>query len=394
MPHDCYAEPGPASTDDAHHKSLRSVVPAPEFYSLFRPEQVTDIVHSIAQRREIPTQYNYVGVGATHWDAYANWMAHQDTPNAVNSAIRLIHGNEARLDDLLSPGQTVRIVDIGPGNALTVRGLIARLLDRKILDRYVAVDISAQMLEIAERNVTAWFDHRVPVELHQGDFCRDGIAGLYNGSTSGRTSSQSTRNLVLLTGGTLYNFPSPDEVLQNLYNSMRPSDLLLCTVKVDTDSSRRHINLGPGGQAGRLMLNHRVVLDLLNIDESDYVVHQGFREFRRERFVEIRFTRPIVIDFGGAGAGTPSVTIGTQERLLLWRYRHYDAADVLHQFERNGFTIRGADLSASREQLLVVADRRPTGTPAPDRGEGLSDAIARAHVTCHRDEPPCRSCAT
>ena len=93
----------------------------------------------------------------------------QKTANLLKSTIELIHANLGAIDLLLADSTKINLIDIGPGNALPVKGLLQHLLNTGKLHRYIAVDISESMLHIAERNIKAWFGDQVKFEGYVKD---------------------------------------------------------------------------------------------------------------------------------------------------------------------------------------------------------------------------------
>ena len=68
-------------------RSYKVITPKPEFYDLFSPEQIYEIITNLEIHREIPRQYSYFNGGAGHWDLYAQRLAAEETPNIINSGL-------------------------------------------------------------------------------------------------------------------------------------------------------------------------------------------------------------------------------------------------------------------------------------------------------------------
>jgi len=69
------------------------ITPGENFYRLYSPKAVYDIVSSLDIYREIPVQYSYFDGGAQIWDAYVTKMAADPAPNILSNNIELLDLN-------------------------------------------------------------------------------------------------------------------------------------------------------------------------------------------------------------------------------------------------------------------------------------------------------------
>lgn len=210
--------------------AAKTVTPSPEFYSIYNERQIYDIATNLEIHHEIPRQYNYFNGGADHWDTYAARLATDNTPNIVNSTIKLLTINQGYIDDLLSRYKKVNVIDVGVGNAYPVKDLLEHLLDLKKLGRYIALDISPSVLTIAEKNISEWFGDRMQYEGYVYDINRDHFSDFLIDEYTGE-DAKDTVNLVLLLGGTLSNMRDSDTGYKMIRDSMGMNDLLIHTKK-------------------------------------------------------------------------------------------------------------------------------------------------------------------
>ncbi len=343
-------------------RGFKTVTPQPEFYKLYNQKQLFDIVSSLDIYREIPRQYNYFDGGANYWDKYANRLAAETHPNVLTSTLKLLDMNQNALDDIVSSYKRVNVVDIGVGNALPVKRFLAHLLKRGVLGRYVALDISDKMLDIAKNNIQQWFDGRVAFEGHVLDVnyerFTDVLATEYLGE-----NARNTVNLILVLGGTLGNLRSQDAALQAIHDSMGRNDLFMHSMKLDTAASRRYFDFNIEAGVSSLAPNHRFIFDLLNIDPSLYDVEMGFDEKQKERYIRIRLKVALAITFK-FDQGDRTVEFNKDDAILLWRYWHQSAMDVINQFDQNGFDVMQAAQTKDREYLLTISQIKAIRTSA------------------------------
>lgn len=331
-------------------RSRKVVRPAARFYELYSSKEIFDIIANIEKHREIPLQYAYFDGGADFWDKYMQKLLSDDTPNTLTSTIRLLELAQNSLANLIGEHRHVNVLDLGVGNAMPVRGLLSNLLAQGRLNRYIAIDDSRAMLDIAERNVKEWFDGRVHFEGHVRDILTDPFDDLlaiesYDGSDS--------INLVLLLGGTLSNLRAPEHTLQLIHRSMGRRDLLVFSRKLDTLRARTFFDFNPDDSVAPLPPSQKMIPDLLNIDESFYDVEQLFDPSDQARYIRIRLkvTLSIVFEVGGRER---TVTLEKGAALLLWRARHQNTFDVIREFDRNSFELLNASKTRDNEYVLLV----------------------------------------
>lgn len=335
--------------------SSKTISPRPQFYSVFTQTQIYDIVRNLEIHHEIPRQYNYFDGGAGEWDRYVQQLAIEDLPNVLNSATRLIAENQGYIDRRIAKYQRINVVDIGVGNALPVKRLLAHLLEKGVLNRYIAIDISTDMLRIAEQNIKQWFGKQVVFEGHQLDITSERFAHILAGDYL-KKGAKDTTNLVLLLGGTADNLRAPDDAFRTINESMNPNDFLIYTDKLETEEMHPQW-LDYSWKPGKLTLapTHRLVFDLLNIDESFYDVEMGFDQRTQQRYERTRLKVSLTLKFKFKG-GERIVEFEKGDTILLWRSWQVTAADVAQQFERNGFYVLHSSQTEDHEYIMTISE--------------------------------------
>ena len=334
-------------------KANKTISPKPEFYTVFNERQIHDIATNLEIHQEIPRQYNYFNGGADHWDAYAEKLVKEDVPNLINSTIRLLASSQGYIDDLLANYKRVNIIDIGVGNAYPVKNLLTHLLTQKKLSRYIALDISPNILNIAQNNIEHWFGDKVAFEAHELDINYDRFSDLLISEYS-RKDAAETVNLVLLLGGTLSNMRTPDAGYKIIHDSMGIRDILIHTTKLDTEATRSYFdfNLNPGET--RLAAIHSLVVDLLNIEKSFYDVEMGYDAIHKQRFERIRLNVALSIKIKFKN-GEHTVDLNKGDTILTWRGLQQAADDVYHQLARNDFYLLHSSQTANQEYILTAS---------------------------------------
>lgn len=337
------------------HHTIKSVTPKPEFYSLFTQAQIYDIVSNLELHHEVPRDYNYIGKGAGNWDRYAERLEKEDAENLLNMTRKLLSDNELYIDSLLSEYDKVNIVDIGVGNALPVRDLLAHFLEKKRLGRYIAIDISQDMLEIAHRNIKKWFNNDVEFEDYAFDINKEGFANILAEDYL-NPSGKKVGNLILFLGGTLQNFRKRDSVLHVVNGSMNSNDLFIHTQKLDSEVTRRYFDFNSQPADGSsLAPNHRFIFDLLNIGDECYAVEMGYDPDTKARYIRVRLKLALNIKFNFDNGGERAINLDKGESILLWRAWQDEFLDVLQRLDKNDFYTLHSSQTKDRNYLMTIS---------------------------------------
>lgn len=345
------ASKGQKYRNNLHHKI---VTPKPEFYGLYTRRQMLDIISNLTIHHEIPRQYNYMDEGARNWDRYTETLMQENNPNLLKCTIELIQANIKDIDRLLGSAKKINVIDLGPGNSTPVKGLLEHLLKTGRLHRYIAIDISESMLEIARENVETWFDGKVPFEGYVKDITYERFDDLLVDDMLGPHADE-TINLTTFFGATPMNFRSPYDSLKVVRRSLGQRDLLLYADKPDTEMDRRYFNFNPESDSVTVLSpNHRFIFDLLNIDESLYEVEMGFNEQKRIRYIRVQLKTALTINFQFEN-GERKVVLQKGDKILLWRAWHQTTLELISDFEAVGFTLLQASLTEDRQYLLTIS---------------------------------------
>lgn len=334
-------------------RGLKAIMPKPEFYELYNQQQIFNISSSLDTYHEIPLDYAYFNGGADYWDEYAQRLAAEKVPNFLTSTVNQIKANQGYIDDLLSRYKRINIVDIGPGNGLPVKELLQHLLDQGKLGRYIALDISPAILKVTKRNIESWFGSKVSFESHEADINYDRFAHILAEDILGEGANDVV-NIVLALGGGISNLRSPDDAFKTIRNSINRHDLLVYNLKLDTKRSRQYFDLGIRTKSATLDVHKKMLVDLLNIDESLYDVEMGYDEQQRERYMRIRLKVALTIKFA-LKQGERAVAFNKNDTISLWRYRHQSTPDVVEQLDRNDFDVLQTSRTEDRDYLLTIS---------------------------------------
>lgn len=331
-------------------KSFKTVSPSELFYKVYEDRQILDIISHLTIHHESPLQYTYVDGGAKDWDRYATRLFEEESPNILNNTLDMLEATRSSIDQLLEGYEKVNVVDLGSGNGLPIRSTLAYFLKDGRLNSYIPIDISKDMLNILENNITAWYGDNVRIDANLRDMSYERFNDLLARNTD---TGVKTANLVFLLGGTLSNFRTPTQILQSISNSMELGDILLYSCYLDTPSTRRYFDFYATPER-KVPILDGMILEFLNIDQSMFEVEQKFDEEKRARTICIKPLVDISIRFD-LKSGPRTVEMLKGDPYLIWRHRHKDPIETISMFKENSFDIMQATKSKNQEFLLLSA---------------------------------------
>lgn len=349
---DTLVDKGKKYRNTLHHKVIK---PTPDFYKQYSRRQILDIISNLTTNHEIPLQYNYIGNGATNWSNWTNRIIEEDTPGILGGTIELVSSNLDHIEKLLRNYEKVNVIDVGVGNALPSKNLVGHLLKIGKLNRYIAIDISQSMLDIAEQNIKTWFAGKVRFEGHIRDIMYERFDDLIVDDMLGNKGGR-TINLVLVLGSTPANLRFPIDALRIIHSSMSSDDLLLYTRKPDTKAARRYFNFSTEkGATTTLSPLYGLTLKLLGIDDSLYDAEMGFDDDARMRYVRVRLKTALTIHFTFDDGGEREVKFEKGDVILVFRVWHQTLLELISQFDEVGFSLLQSSLTQDREYLLTIS---------------------------------------
>ncbi|HSW98298.1 MAG TPA: L-histidine N(alpha)-methyltransferase [Candidatus Saccharimonadales bacterium] len=331
------------------------ISPTAAFYELFDAKDIFDIVSNLDIYKEIPLQYSYFDGGAKIWDTYVQRLAGEDSPNILKNTIELLNLSEPYIEGIVGSDAKINVVDIGPGNCYPVRELLEKLVKENRLNRYICIDISPSMLEIAEKNIRKWFGKRVKFEGYTRDITYERFDDLL--ALDSFDKEQIIHNVVLFLGSTMSNFREPSEPLHTIHNSMGKNDLLVFSKQLDTLKARRYFDFyTQSEEPGHLQLppKSRFAIELLNIDRSLYDIELFFDKEKMSRRAQVRLKVALSIEFNLNGRAKV-INFNKGDSLLLYRHNHQDTFQTISQLDKNSFDVLGVMTSKDGECILSIS---------------------------------------
>jgi SAM-dependent methyltransferase len=344
------ADKGKKYRNSQIHKILK---PRSEFYTLFNKTHVIDIANALDNHHQLPWDYSYFGPAAAYWNQYLNELYSAGKPNIITNTLETLDFAYNYLETYLARFKNVNVINVCVGNNVTVRQIAQRLNDAGKLRRLVALDISPAVLEIAEENARDWYNGSIHLEKHLFDIRKQSFAHILEDDTFNEDASQ-TVNLVFFIAGVLHTFQDSAQILTMIRNSLNKNDLLLTSIKRSTDTTHRFFDFNVKADQSILGERRRMLLSLLNIEESFYEPEQGHNHETNSAYIRIRLKVDITLNFE-VSTFKKSVELRKGDVLTLWTAKRYTDLELLQLFNDVGMNSVLTTHSLDNQLLLHIS---------------------------------------
>lgn len=185
--------------------------------------QELELLSALESRAESPLKFAYIGEGHKRWIEIAKKSRESHEIQFLEDLLKResLPFIFRRIDEKT---KIVNIVDFGCGDGVPMIPIFEYVKNIPTIStiRYIAVDISRDMLAEAEKTIKNYFPkiENIPIFF---DFEKGEILG----KVLRLSKVSSTQNYFFLLGNTLGNFDNTEKVLSNLKLSMFPDDQLI-----------------------------------------------------------------------------------------------------------------------------------------------------------------------
>jgi len=187
-------------------------------------KQEFELVTSIKGRGEIPLKFAYLGDGAKNWDSVAK---HRSAGEGINTTEAILLKKKIKTFlDSYKTDKKINVIDIGCGNGIPVYPILEELEKQDIDYKYVPIDISKELLDLAIKNVKLKFKN-ADCESFQLDFELGNFSDIVY-----ELKKDDSVNLLLFLGSTLGNHSDRSRVLTNFRDSMTSDDFMIIGVEL------------------------------------------------------------------------------------------------------------------------------------------------------------------
>ncbi|MCC5615495.1 L-histidine N(alpha)-methyltransferase [Nostoc sp. CHAB 5836] len=334
---------------DISTTSSRTAKPSSEFYSLFSQEEVFGIIDALEVRREIPLKYSYKGRGAKIWnDFYLKYIIPR-WYRTSNVEIELLKDNFQYFNGNIKTGEKVNIVDVGAGNSYPVKNFIQRLNKLDKINKYIALDISEELLHVSKNNFTKWFpliefiSSTIDIENH----CIPEI--LFQNQAS--LEMDDTAKIFLHLGVTIGNHQNRDEVLKNFRDSMGKNDFLIFTN--ETGSNSKWDGIVRGGCKYHVEEVYGWVKKKIGIKSEDCELVRKYDLKTDSIVANLKLRHNYTINFSQMRIDK-KIEMSEGEEITIWRHHKYEIPNLLQEIERSGLQLIHYSTDKYKSHIMVI----------------------------------------
>jgi len=320
---------------------VKETEPSQLFYDTFSDEEVIEIIHSLEIKKEVPRKYCYRRVGAELWDKFIldnEPIGKYPTGEKLKT---LLHESFGYINYKLRDFTKVNLIDIGPGNAFPVKETIERLIKENKLNKYIAIDISEEMLDICEKNIKTWFP-QIQFERYLGDAETVNLSKIcFSGHSDGVV------NLILYLGSTIGYHKNQSKLFDNIHSGIEKNDLFIYSNTIDNEKSRSSFVYAKDPKNLKL---HTWIAEEIGIDIPLIELVATYSEEEQGKLLELKLDKDYTIKFV-VGKASKIVNLYKGDCLRVWR---------MHMTNMNTFS--EAIVNSGMRLSAVLTDKEWTHT--------------------------------
>ncbi len=338
----------PSSTPTPVHHTAK---PSSEFYSIFSEEEVLGIIHALEVRREIPLKYSYKGRGAKIWDNFYVKYLIPRWYRPSNVEIDLLRENFEYINAHLQNCEKVNIVDVGAGNSYPVKEFVYRFNKLGRVNKYIALDISEELLNSSKNNFRKWFPliEFISYTIDIENSCLPKIL-LKN---QANLETDDTAKIILHLGVTIGNHHNRTRVLKNFRDSMGKNDLLVFTN--ETGSNSKWDGRVRGGFKYHAEEVYAWIKNKIGIRAEDCELVRKYDLERDSLVANMKLRHNYTINFTFRGIDK-NIEISEGEEITIWRHHKYELPKLLQEIERAGLQLVHYSTNKYLSHVMVICE--------------------------------------
>lgn len=303
------------------------------------PKQEYELLAAISARGEIPTKFIYLDGGELNWDRVQKERSGAGAMGDAEIALLTTHLESFIKVYQGAPG--INLVDLGCGNGLPAIPIIEEMRSQGFQVTYVSVDISNEMMAMAEQNLLDKFPDLTIKKLHM-DFEKQSLTdALLDIKQENRYP-----NLLINLGNTLGNYVNTSSVLTNFLESMTLEDYLLLGNDLANDHNPQKILASYTDVVRDLDTRPAKLLGLyINGDEFKWVWNQP--KSRVEARIRLKSHRTIAL------AGQ-KLELQKGEEIMVMQSNKYSESSLTRLLSEIGFRTELLTTTKNRDEILAM----------------------------------------
>ena len=327
------------------------ITPTPDFYNVFTENEIVEIARDLEVYKEINFKFSYKNTGAKAWDDFYNKSVED---KSYKTHIRVMNLLENSFDIILSKvnkDKKLNIIDIGSGNSHPVKQFLEKLNNLDRLNKYVALDISPELIEISKSNINSWF----PNLKFSSHVCDIEITKLLNIFEKERSEDENTVNCILDLGSTIGNHRNRLEVLRNISEGMLRGDLFIISNSTDLANNKSaisHLKI-------KESLDQAVwIPKMMGFDTDSSEVENRFDFERDSKIKAIRLDKDYTLKLKVLNRNK-MFKFHKGDEILLWKHHMTSPEDLFSELEVCGLRMVLFNVERDYSHILMVSEINP-----------------------------------
>lgn len=321
--------------------------PISEFYSLFSEAEVLEIISALEVRQEIPLKYSYKGRGAKIWDDFYLKYIIPKWYRTSNVEIDLLKDNFAYINSNSRSSDKINIIDVGSGNSYPVKNFISRLNKLNRINKYVALDVSDELLKVSRKNFQKWFPliEFVSQTIDIENNC------ISSDLLNNQTESYTKANVILHLGVTIGNHQNRMKVFKNFKNSMSKNDFLVFTNEIGSNSTWDEKARGGCGYHAREI--YEWIKNNMGIRDEDCELVRKYDLVTDSIVVNMKFRQNYNINFK-SNKIDKNISFSEGEEITIWRHHKHEIPELQQELEQAGLQLSHYTTNKYSSHIMAI----------------------------------------
>jgi uncharacterized SAM-dependent methyltransferase len=285
---------------------VRRTSPKKELYELYSEEQISSIYFDLLYKREINLKNVYIGEGEKAWDQYYFSEGNEIKDKDQELLERVLSDLEVWFAD----NSKINVVDLGPGNGHPIRKVLDFFSNKKMLNKYIPIDISQQILDTTVENVKSWYP-KLEVKPYVRDFELNRFSDIF---LPNKDINRQDSNVVFIMGGTFNNVDDRLPLFKNLSSSFTEEDYFVVLYTTDAPKNRAKVSYVNEGYVLHLW---KWITTLLGMEYNPKNLEGNYDSESERNEMSFVLDKDYEIEFT-VGGQKLKVNLMKNEKIVLW----------------------------------------------------------------------------
>ncbi len=334
--------------DGKKHRSnvkLKKTKVKKEFYDIFSEDEISEIINDLEFKKQINLKFCYRNIGSKYWDDFY----HSNSSPVRREVSKRITNIVKESLTISKPGSKVNIIDIGPGNGYPVKEILSELLDLKTLNKYIPIDFSNELNNIASNNIEEWYPN-INIKKYALDIEAARFSKIF---LENKSSKDDIKNMVLYLDG-LCNHDDTTQVLKNFRKGLTFSDLLVVGFTLDTKNNRSKLNYIRTEMLDNI---HSWMLKMMGIDIDLCDMSARYDERINSKVKYIQLDKDYEICFEIFGE-EKKILFKSGEEINVWKHFLFNVQDFLSILDESDLEIINLQIDKNYSYAMVICQAK------------------------------------